>query len=123
MLQAQEKAQRCAIVAYEAKAENIVILDVRGVSAITDFFVIGSGDNPRLLKGAARKVMDELRSVHERPLGVEGMEDASWILLDYCDVIVHLLDEELRAFYDLELLWGDAPRVEWHIPPAQPRDE
>ena len=121
MLDAQSKAQLCASVAYDAKAENITILDVRDISQITDYFVIASGDNSRMLKGAARKIVVELRSRQECPYGTEGLESADWILLDYSDVIVHLLDEELREFYGLERLWGDAPQVDW-TPSASPEE-
>jgi ribosome-associated protein len=123
-LHAQQKAELCAQVVYQAKAENIVVLDLRGISQITDFFVIASGDNPRMLKAAARKLADELRLHDEHPLGSEGLEAGQWVLLDFNDVIVHLFDEKVREYYDLELLWGDALRITWQRPrPAQARSD
>ena len=96
---------------------------MREISYITDYFVIASGDNPRQIKGAAQSLLEELRGQGERPLGTEGMDSGDWVLLDFNDVIVHLLDRKLRDFYDMEMLWGDAPRVEWQPLPPPHRSE
>ena len=116
MLDVEQKAKVCANALSEAKAEDIVLLDLRGISPVTDVFVVASGDNPRMLKGAARHVLEELRQHGEKPYGYEGLGQADWILLDFSDVIVHIFDEEKREFYDLELLWGDAARLPWRAP-------
>nr|BAL58634.1 hypothetical conserved protein [Candidatus Acetothermum autotrophicum] len=94
----------------EKKGEETVILDMREFSIPTDFFVITHGDNPKHVKAIADNILEKL----PRPvLRSEGWESKNWIVLDYGDLIVHIFQRELRRFYDLEGLWGDAPlRVE-----------
>ena len=101
------------------KGEDPVILEVGEVLAITDAFVITSGSNPRLVRSIAEEV--EARVAEEcgpRPLRVEGLDDARWVLLDYGDFVVHVFLDEVRRYYDLERLWRDAPRVEWDEEPT-----
>ena len=102
-----------AQIADERKAEDIVVLDVRGRWFLADYFVIASGANPRQLRAIAEEVQREAKSAEVRMLGAEGLPVSRWVLLDYGDVIVHLFEPTTRAFYDLEMLWGDAPRVVW----------
>ena len=90
---------------------DIALLDVSRLLVITDVFVIASGTSRRHILTLAEEVEERLREVDRRPLRREGVEDASWVLLDYGDVVVHLFDAETRAFYDLERLWADAPRL------------
>jgi len=90
-----------------------VILDVRKLTDITDYHVICTGDNRRQLRAVQTHLHDELATPGGHRPRVEGEEGSAWILLDFLDVVVHLFDPEARAFYDLELLWGDAPRVAW----------
>ena len=100
--------------ALAKKGEDPVILEVGAVLAITDAFVITSGTNPRQVRTIAEEV--ELRVADEcgpKPLRVEGLDDARWVLLDYGDFVVHVFLDEVRRYYDLERLWSDAPRVEW----------
>lgn len=98
--------------AYGKKAEDIVVLDVRGLVTWCDFFVLCSVSNPRLAAAVADAVATALKEAAGlRPLGVEGLERARWVLLDFGDVVVHVFDEALRRFYDLEGLWIDAPRI------------
>ncbi|HVM05703.1 MAG TPA: ribosome silencing factor [Acidimicrobiales bacterium] len=100
--------------ALAKKGEDPVILEVGAVLAITDAFVITSGTNPRQVRTIAEEV--ELRVAEEcgpKPLRVEGLDDARWVLLDYGDFVVHVFLDEVRRYYDLERLWSDAPRVEW----------
>ena len=100
--------------ALAKKGEDPVILEVGAVLAITDAFVITSGTNPRQVRTIAEEV--ELRVAQEcgpKPLRVEGLDDARWVLLDYGDFVVHVFLDEVRRYYDLERLWSDAPRVEW----------
>ncbi len=106
-------AKKSARIADELKASDIVILDVRKLSNATDFFVICTGDNRRQLRALRGRLLDEFTSPGFPPPRVEGEPDSPWILLDMIDVVVHLFDPDARRFYDLELLWGDAPRVEW----------
>ncbi len=91
-----------------------MVLEVGGVLAIVDWFVITSASNPRQARTIAEEVEEQLRLRDgDGPLWVEGADDARWILLDFGDVAVHVLSEEARAFYDLERLWGDVPRLDW----------
>jgi len=113
-LHPQEIATVCARIADNKKAENILIYDVRKVTFITDFFVICSGYNKRQLQSIANDIELELHKRHIDPLGIEGYTDAQWILIDCGDVIVHLFDKDKRHFYDIDLLWGDTPKLRWH---------
>jgi ribosome-associated protein len=90
-----------------------VVLDVGEVLAIVDHFVITSGSNARLVQTLADEVDAALKAVGGGPLRVEGYDDASWILLDFGDVVVHVFLDEVRAYYELERLWRDVPRLEW----------
>ena len=95
------------------RCENIVVLDLRGLSSITDYFVIATGTSDRQLKTATDHILRTIKQINIKPMGVEGYEQAKWILIDIADVIVHLFIPEYREIYDLELLWGDAPKVRW----------
>jgi ribosome-associated protein len=110
----QQRAVLAAAAAAAKKAEQTVVLDVGDIISITDAFVITSGANVRQV----RTIVDEIKkSLKERtstvPRSVEGIDDASWVLLDYGDVVVHVFLAETRAYYDLDRLWADAPRVDW----------
>lgn len=113
---AAELARVCARVADDKKAEAIVVLDLSRFSYVTDYFVIASGTNPRQLHAISGAIQRELRERGVRPIGVEGATHDQWILIDFGDIVVHLFDPEYRQMYDLELLWGDAPRVKWEAP-------
>lgn len=110
---AQEIAILCARIADGKKAEDIIIFDVRKLSSIADYFVICSGFNKRQLQSIAGEIEQKLQILGIRLMGREGYADAFWILMDYGDAVIHLFDKEKRHFYDLELLWGDAPRLPW----------
>jgi ribosome-associated protein len=83
------------------------------VIVLTDVFVIASGTSTRHVKALAEEVEHRLRGLGRRPLRREGMADATWVLLDFGDVVVHVFDGETRRYYDLERLWADAPRLEF----------
>ena len=104
---------RVAQIADDRKASGIVVLDVRDRLSVTDYFVIASGTNPRQLQAIAEQIRREAKSARVPLLGAEGLPVSRWVLLDYADVIVHLFEPTTRAFYDLEMLWGDAPHVAW----------
>ena len=106
-------ARVCARTAEEKKASDILILDLRKLTHITDFFVIACGTNPRQLQAISSAVLEEMAERGVRAIGVHGEGEARWVLHDYGSVVVHLFDPEWRNLYDLELLWGDAPRLEW----------
>jgi ribosome-associated protein len=100
--------------AADKKAVDTVILDVGEVLAITDSFVITSAPNERQVRTIVEEVEKQLKGVGgPAPLRVEGLREAQWVLLDYGDFVVHVFLDEVRAFYDLERLWSDAPRVPW----------
>jgi ribosome-associated protein len=91
-----------------------VVLEVGGLIAITDYFVISSGRNDRQVRAIAEEVERQVKSSGGAPpRAVEGLDDARWILIDFGDFVVHVFDEEAREFYDLERLWSDAPRLDW----------
>ena len=112
-LTARDTAIACARVCDDYKAEEVLILDVRGLTQIADYFVLCTGGSPRQLKAIAEAVRLTLKEQGVTRLGQEGDPASGWILLDYVDVLVHLFSGEARGYYQLELLWGDAPRVEW----------
>lgn len=108
-----ELARACALLADEKKGEDITILDLRALTYITDFFIIVTVANPRQMRAISNSIDEAMSKQDVRPLGAEGTDAGRWILLDYGDFVVHLFDAEWRRLYDLELLWGDAPRLKW----------
>lgn len=112
-----QKAAALAVrLAREADAltcTDVIVLDVRGISPVTDYFLIATGNSARQLRGVADAMTDAAAAMDEHLLGTEGRDEARWILLDFVDVVAHLFDPPSRAHYDLELLWGDAPRIDW----------
>ena len=111
-MDSRKLALLCRELADNKKAEDIVILDVRGLSSVTDYFVIAAGTSEPHLRAIVEEITDRLREDHElRPNAVDGTSRAAWVVLDYFDVIVHVMRTEVRERYDLESLWGDAPRV------------
>ncbi|HJY53578.1 MAG TPA: ribosome silencing factor [Candidatus Udaeobacter sp.] len=104
----------CAELASNKKAEDIVVLDLRGISSFTDFFVICSGTSEPQLKAIANEIETRLREDHSlRPVSVDGFPASQWMVLDYLQVVVHIFHRDKRAFYSLEDLWGDAPVLQW----------
>ena len=107
--------------AAEAKSgEDTAVLAMGELLGLTDAFVITSGRNTRQVKTIVDEVERRVGAVEGRkPLRVEGLDDARWVLMDYGDFLVHVFLDEAREFYDLEHLWADAPRVAWSVaPPA-----
>jgi ribosome-associated protein len=103
-----------AAASSENKAEDVVILDLRGLTDACDFFVIASGNSDTQVRGIAEHVVETLeRGGFGSPWHVEGMGPGRWVLLDYIDFVVHVFHHELRSYYQLERLWGDAPIVAW----------
>jgi ribosome-associated protein len=102
----------CREFADNKKAEDIVILDVRELSSVTDYFVITSGTSEPHLRAILDELTDKLRDEHHvRPRAVDGTAHGAWVVLDFFDVIVHIMRADVRERYDLESLWGDAPQV------------
>jgi ribosome-associated protein len=98
--------------AFDKKAQQVTVMDLRGSQAFTDTFVICSGQTSRQVKAIVESIEDALRKEQVRPSHVEGLERAEWVLLDYFDFVVHVFTPDTRAFYGLERLWGSAELVE-----------
>jgi ribosome-associated protein len=108
----------CRELADNKKAENILVLDVRKLSSVTDYFVIASGTSQPHLRAIVEEITGKLKEDYDlRPARLEGSTSGTWVVLDYFDVIVHVMHAETRARYDLEGLWGDAKKVT----PPKPR--
>jgi ribosome-associated protein len=108
-MDSKKLAQLCRDFAENKKAENLAVLDVRKLSSVTDFFIIATGTSQPHLRAIVEEITRRLRDEHGlRPTRTEGMASGAWVVLDYFDVIVHVMHTETRARYDLEGLWGDA---------------
>jgi len=108
---AKKFALAAANIAAGRHCSDIVVLDLKGKSPATDYFVIVTGTSNRQMKTVADEISDEARKQGMERFGRAGYEQARWILLDFIDVVVHIFDTEYRDYYDLELLWGDAKRL------------
>jgi ribosome-associated protein len=107
-------AATAARAADEKKATSTVVLEVGPILAITEAFVITSAGNPRLVKTIADEVELQVKAAGgPAPLRIEGLADASWVLIDYGDFVVHVFLDEVREYYDLERLWSDAAAIDW----------
>ncbi len=106
-----ERARRARSALVNARAREPVLLDMRGLTLITDYFLICHGTSNVHIRGLADAVLEALEQQNLHPYGLEGYDDARWILIDYGDLIVHVFAEEEREFYSLERLWSDAARV------------
>ncbi|MEO7319726.1 MAG: ribosome silencing factor [Chthoniobacteraceae bacterium] len=105
-------AHLCAEILADKKAEDLVALDMRRLASFTDFFVICSGNSEPHLKALVSELEDRLRKEHNiRPTRIDGFPLSQWVVADFSDVIVHVFHEEKRAYYSLEDLWADAPRL------------
>ena len=117
-------AQTAAQLSLEKKAEDVMILDLRGLSSVTDYFVICSGSSDVHVKAIADFVQDELLKINVKPKvkpwHVEGADTQRWVLLDFVNGVVHIFRAETREYYALEKLWGDAPMEEIHDEGARP---
>ena len=118
-MDSKKLAQLCLELADNKKAEDVVILDVRELSSVTDYFVICSGSNSRQIQAIADEVSQRLKKRGELPISLEGYEQAEWILMDYADFIVHIFSAKAREYYDLERLWRQGKEVEIPAETAQ----
>ena len=111
-MDSRKLARLCRDFADNKKAENIVILDVRKLSSVTDYFVIASGTSEPHLHAIVDEITEKLRDEYDlRPIRTDGTVHGAWVVLDFFDVIVHVMRQDAREHYDLESLWGDAKRV------------
>jgi ribosome-associated protein len=101
---------RAAELALDRKAEEVLAMDLRGISSATDFFLLATGKSDVQVKAIADRIIDELKKEGVRPSHVEGLQGGRWVLIDYIDWVVHVFHPAAREFYQLEHLWGDAPR-------------
>jgi ribosome-associated protein len=111
MHNALEIARRVAKAADEKKAFDILILDLRSLTSIADYFVICSGSSTTQVGAITDGIGEALAHIGVHPSHIEGETEAKWILMDYGDVVVHIFEDQTRAYYVLERLWGDAPRI------------
>ena len=108
-----EQARRIAALAQEKLAEDVLILDMRPVCTFTDFFVICTGRNPRQTAAIWDEVHGRMKKEHDLlPRTIDGVQEGTWILADYLDVVLHVFTPDAREFYKLEELWSDVPAVE-----------
>ncbi len=108
----QERAQLCAAYALDKKAFDVRLLDVRKISSLTDYLLIVSGRSDRQVQAVADSIHLGLKNDHDtRPLAIEGLKEGRWVLIDYGDVMVHIFQESVRGFYDLDGLWSEAAEL------------
>jgi ribosome-associated protein len=112
-LAAVDRAVLCARVAEDNKGRDVVVLDMRGITPLYDYFVLATGISRRQIHTLAEEIDAELRAVGDRRLSIEGYEASKWVVQDYGDIVVHVFDPETRNYYGLEDLWADAPRLDW----------
>jgi ribosome-associated protein len=115
---AYELARRAAEIAEENKAEAVVVMDMRGVTSLVDFFVLATVPSRRQAGAIVGQIDTEMKKRKESKIGMESSETGRWTLLDYGDVVIHVFSPEGREFYDLDDLWGDAPRIDWKNRPS-----
>jgi ribosome-associated protein len=111
-LEPLDRALRITGAADKRRAEEVVVLDMRGLTTICDYFVICSGRSRPHVDAIAEEVEEQMSALGIEPRHIEGIPDSSWVILDYLDVVVHVFEPDARRFYNLEGLWGDAARVE-----------
>ncbi|MBI3267907.1 MAG: ribosome silencing factor [Planctomycetes bacterium] len=114
-----ELAEACAQLADDKRAEDVLILDLRKLSSVCDYFVLCTGMSAKQLQAIADGLREQFKALELGKGNCEGYEAGAWILLEAGDVVVHLLRQEMRRFYDLESLWADAPVVPWKKRPAK----
>jgi ribosome-associated protein len=113
MMTAEEIAAAVGEYATDVKAEHLLTLDLREYISYTDYFVICTGRSDRQVKAIHDRVAEGMKREHEmRPIRVDGTSSAQWILMDYGDVVLHIFTPEMREYYQLERLWGEAPQLE-----------
>lgn len=119
-LTSRERALRCAELALDKKALDVKILEIAKLSSIADYLVLATGTSDKQTQAIAESVKKGLKKFG-KILDLEGVREGKWIVMDYGDVLVHIFHEELRAYYDLDGLWAEAPQVE--IPPQKPAEK
>ena len=122
----EEKTRQFAIdaarMAANTRCHNVVLLDVRGISPVTDYMVLATGTSPRQMRTVCDDIAEMAGQRGEKPLGEDVGQSESWMLIDFVDVVVHVFSAEARQFYDLDGLWGDARTVQWNDQAATTSD-
>jgi ribosome-associated protein len=111
--EAIEAARTAAAAIDEKKGEDVILLDLSALLVVTDVFVVASGTSTRHVKSLVDDAEEALRRIDRKPIRREGVDFGEWVLLDYGDVVIHVMDRETRAYYELERLWADAPQIEF----------
>ena len=119
--EARELAVQAARLAHENNAAEIVVLNLTGISPVARYFVICTGTSDRQMRTVADEIAEYGQSVGQRVWHVAGQRSCEWIVMDFVDVVVHIFDQAHRRYYDLELIWGEAPRVRWRRAARVPR--
>ena len=114
---ALERAKTCARIADDNRGKDILVLDLRQTTPIVDFFVIVTAVSRRQSRAMASEIDQAMKKLGEAKLGIEGSEEGRWTLIDYGDFVVHVFSQDDRAYYALEEIWGDAPKVNWQESP------
>ncbi len=104
-----DEVGRAVEMALDGKARDLAVLDLRGLSTATDYFIVATGTSDIHVRSVAEHIIEELKKAHVRPSHVEGLRGGRWVLIDYIDFVVHVFHPAARDFYELERLWGDAP--------------
>ncbi len=113
-IEGEDLAKACVKAAVDIQAENIRVWDMRGVSNLTDYMIVCSGSSMPHLRAVIREVSENVEKEHRvKPVNSEGKVDSKWVVLDYIDVMVHVMDDEMREFYGLEELWAGAKELDW----------
>jgi ribosome-associated protein len=120
---ALHRACVAAKTAADNKGQDVVVLDLRPLTPLFDFFVISTGASRRQVHTIVEESDAALRSVGDTRAGVEGYDASKWVVQDYGDVLVHVFDQDTRGYYSLEELWADAPRIDWQEQLADIADE
>jgi len=109
-----EQVIEMAKLAQGRNAEDILVLDLREISPVTDYFIIATGTSDRQICSLADEIKHEMKSRYQTQLfRAAGMEQGDWVVMDYFDFVVHIFNRDLRKYYDLELIWGEAKRIDW----------
>jgi ribosome-associated protein len=111
-LNSADMARLAAGAALDKKALEPIVIDLRGISSVAEYFVIVTGTSDRHVQAVAENIIEAFRAIGVKPLGEEGLREGRWVLLDYGEVVVHVFLEPVREYYDIERLWIDAPRLD-----------
>lgn len=109
-LSSQERAVKCAALALDKKALDVKILEIKDISSIADYLVLATGQSDKQTQAIAESVKHGLKK-YGKTLGMEGLKEGNWVVIDYGDVIVHVFKEEIRRYYDLDSIWSEAPII------------